>query len=166
MNARVRRIRADEALPLRTLRLRALADSPLAFGSTLAREEAFPDEVWHARATEGAAGGTRVTFVAEEGDRWVGMATGLEDAPDEAGPILVGMFVESAARRRGIGGALVEAVIAWARGRGAARLTLWVTSTNRSAIALYERCGFRPTGERRPVEHTPSVSELQMVRDV
>ena len=52
----VRRIRADEALRLRAFRLRALADAPTAFGSTLAREEAFPESVWHERASAGAAG--------------------------------------------------------------------------------------------------------------
>ena len=46
MTARVRQIRADEGPRLRALRLRALADSPWAFGSTLAREAAFLDDVW------------------------------------------------------------------------------------------------------------------------
>ena len=79
MSPVVRRVRPDEGLRLRALRLRALADAPSAFGSTLAREEAFPDDVWQERATSGAAGEDRVTYVAEDGDRWVGMATGLMD---------------------------------------------------------------------------------------
>src|SRR5262249_59106486 len=57
---KVRRIRADEGLALRALRLRALADAPTAFGSTLAREEAFPADGWHERAAGGAAGADRV----------------------------------------------------------------------------------------------------------
>jgi hypothetical protein len=40
----VRRVRADEADALRDIRLRALADTPLAFGSTHAREAAYPPE--------------------------------------------------------------------------------------------------------------------------
>lgn len=151
---------------LRALRLRALADAPLAFGSTLAREEAFPDGVWDERATRGAAGEDQVTYVALDDGRWVGLATGLAEAPDGSRPVLVGMFVEPAARGRGIGGALVEAVVGWARGRGAAHLCLWVVSTNHPAVALYERCGFRPTGARQPLEHTPSLTEIQMTRDL
>ena len=93
-------------------------------------------------------------------------ATGLADAADGCGPMLVGMFVDPAERGRGVGRALVEAVTAWVRARGAARLSLWVTSANNPAIALYGRCGFRPTGETQPLAHTPSLTELRMVRDL
>ena len=151
---------------MRALRLRALTDAPLAFGSTLAREEAFADEVWDERATRGAAGEDQVTYVAEDEGRWIGMATGLVDDPAGSRLALVGMFVEPAARGRRIGVAFVEAVAAWARARGAARLSLWVTSTNDPAIALYRRRGFRPTGKEKPIDHTPALSELQMVRDL
>src|SRR5713101_7200883 len=105
MSLEVRRIRADEGLRLRTLRLHALADAPTAFGSTLAREEAFPESVWHGRAARGAEGGDLVTFVAEQGGQWVGLATGLaedREAPQLPGPVLAGMFVDGAERRRGV----------------------------------------------------------------
>src|SRR5262249_32402956 len=58
-------------------------------------------------------------------------------------PTLVGMFVDGSVRRQGIGVALVESVIGWARSRGAARLVLWVTSGNQVAIALYRRLTVR-----------------------
>ena len=54
----------------------------------------------------------------------------------------------------------------WARECGAEALCLWVVSTNRSAVALYERCGFRPTGQRQPLDHTPALTEIQMIRDL
>jgi GNAT superfamily N-acetyltransferase len=164
MTVEIRRIRRDESLPLRALRLRALADAPMAFGSTLAREEAFPDAVWHERATAGAAGVDRVTYVAEDVDRWIGMATGLVDEADAPDASLVGMFVEPGARGRGVGRGLVEAVAGWARSAGAPRLYLWVTSTNDAALALYARCGFRSTGKAQPLDHTPASTELEMVR--
>ncbi len=163
---RVRRIRRDEGARLRALRLRALADAPLAFGSTLAREEAFADDIWDERAAWGAAGEDQVTYVAEDEGRWIGMAVGLAEGGQQPRFMLVGMFVEPDARGRRVGAALVEAVVTWARTRGAAELGLWVTSTNRAGIALYERCGFRPTGQRQPLDHTPALTEIQMIRDL
>jgi hypothetical protein len=53
---RIRRIMPGEALALRELRLRAFADSPLAFVSRLADEASFPETVWRERASRGAAG--------------------------------------------------------------------------------------------------------------
>jgi GNAT superfamily N-acetyltransferase len=76
------------------------------------------------------------------------------------------MFVDPAERGRRVGALLVEAVADWARERGEVRLYLWVTSTNHPAIALYSKRGFRPTGETRPIAHTPSLAELRMVRDL
>jgi GNAT superfamily N-acetyltransferase len=166
VNFEVRRIRPDEGVRLRALRLGALADAPSAFGSTLAREQAFPDHIWHERAAGGASGNERATFVAERDGRWIGLATGLANDPGTSEPVLVGMFVDRGERGRGVGVALVEAVAAWARERGASRLYLWVTSTNSAAIALYDRCGFRPTGETKPLAHTPSLTELRMVQDL
>ena len=122
--------------------------------------------MWIERASRGAAGEDQVTYVAEDGDRWLGMATGLVDNVDASRIDLVGMFVEPAARGQGIGALLVDAVVGWARARGSARLYLWVTTTNRAALALYQRSGFRPTGDQKPLDHTPSVSEIQMVRDL
>jgi GNAT superfamily N-acetyltransferase len=106
-----------------------------------------------------------VTFIAERDGQWIGLASDLAadpDEPDKAEPVLVGMFVAPAERGRGVGGALVGAVVAWARARGSARLSLWVTVGNEAAIALYEKCGFRRTGEQKPLAHTPSFAEVRM----
>jgi GNAT superfamily N-acetyltransferase len=141
----------------------------MAFGSTLAREEAFAERIWHERAAGGASGADRVTFIAERDGQWLGLATGVANDQtnlDNPGPLLVGMFVDPAERGHGLGALLVEAVAAWARSRGAARLYLWVTSTNHPAIALYNKCGFQRTGDNRPLAHSPAVAEFRMVRDL
>jgi GNAT superfamily N-acetyltransferase len=140
----------------------------MAYGSTLAREQDFPDEVWRERANGAAAGCDRATFVAERDTQWLGLATGLA-RPDDAqntGPLLVGMFVDGTVRRLGVGVALVEAVSSWALACGAARLTLWVVSGNDPAALLYRGCGFRPTGATRPLAHAPSHTEREMSRDL
>ncbi|HJZ32158.1 MAG TPA: GNAT family N-acetyltransferase [Hyphomicrobiaceae bacterium] len=165
----VRRIGPDEWQRLRALRLSALADAPTAFGSTLAREEKFGDEVWQQRAADGAAGLTSVTVVAERGGRLVGMASGLSIEPSAQpshGSLLVGMFVAHSTRRLGIGEALVESIKGWARARGDDRLQLWAVSSNRPALTLYRRCGFEATGATRPLAHTPGLIEAHMVAPV
>jgi ribosomal protein S18 acetylase RimI-like enzyme len=49
-----------------------------------------------------------------------------------------------AARRTGVGQALVQAGEDWARERGLTILGLDVWSTNERALAFYERTGYRP----------------------
>ena len=66
----VERVRAAEWRELRELRLRALADAPEAFASTLAREAAFPDDVWRQRAQGGL--GPPAETASEEEDSGAG----------------------------------------------------------------------------------------------
>jgi GNAT superfamily N-acetyltransferase len=162
----IRRIRSDEEPLLRTLRLRALAEAPTAYGSTLAREQDSPDVLWRDRAVGASVGCHSATFIAEQDGQWLGLATGLArtEDPENTDPLLVGMFVDGTARRLGLGVALVEAVASWARACGASHLKLSVTSGNAPAAALYLRCGFRPTGAARPLSHTPALNECEMVR--
>lgn len=166
----IRRICADEGHALRTLRLAALADSPMAYGSTFAREEAYPEAAWHERAAGGAAGGNAVTIVAEQDGRLTAMATGLAADPEtqdgSSQPMMVGVFVERTSRRQGVGLALIEAIVSWARARGSTRLTVWITANNAPADALYRRCGFHLTGATRPNAHTPTLLEREMVRNL
>src|SRR5262245_14939127 len=67
----VRRVRAEEWERLRTIRLRALSDAPMAFGSTLADEQTRPDEFWRGRAAGAAADDDRTTCIAERDGVWV-----------------------------------------------------------------------------------------------
>jgi len=60
-----------------------------------------------------------------------------------------GLAVDPAAQRRGVGRALLVAVVEEARRRGARRLTLHVLATNTGARALYAACGFEVEGVRR-----------------
>ena len=156
----VRRLRADEAERLRALRLRALADAPWAFGSSYARERRYEADWWAARARQDGD----VVYVADAGDALVGMAGGF--CPEEGVVMLWGMWVAAEARGHGLGRALVESVIGWARERGAATLRLEVTDTGpaQPAAALYRSLGFEPTGERSPLDSDPSLETILMTR--
>ena len=125
----------------RTVRLRALADTPDAFARTYAEEEAFPEADWRRRLSSGAK-----TYVAVLDGKDVGMATGAawRDRDGVAG--LFGMWVAPDARRQGVGLVLVQHVVDWARSAGFHHVTLDVADSNPSAIGLYARAGFQPTG--------------------
>jgi GNAT superfamily N-acetyltransferase len=150
MSPIVRRLGAGEAALLRDLRLRALRDAPLAFGSTLAREEAYTPEDWARWGT----GEGRVVFIAEPA---AGLASGVIDDDDPTLAHLYAMWVAPEARGSGAGRALVEAVVAWAAERGAQRLTTSVTEGNVVGAALYAAAGFADSGRREPLGHSDAV---------
>jgi ribosomal protein S18 acetylase RimI-like enzyme len=58
----------------------------------------------------------------------------------------LGMAVLREYRRQGIGTALLEAAVAWARDHGGYKMTLQVWPHNLGAIALYEKHGFEREG--------------------
>lgn len=59
------------------------------------------------------------------------------------------LAVAPAARRRGIGAALLEAALGWAAAHGGQAAFLEVAEGNAPARALYARAGFLPAGRRR-----------------
>jgi ribosomal protein S18 acetylase RimI-like enzyme len=56
--------------------------------------------------------------------------------------LLEDLYVDDAARGRGLGEALVNAALERARSRGCGRIELDVNDANAPALALYERLGF------------------------
>jgi ribosomal protein S18 acetylase RimI-like enzyme len=159
MAVEARRARAADWEALRQLRLRALADAPDAFASTLDAELALPAEVWRQRAEGGPAS---ATFIAGKDGVDVGLA-GVFAEPDPPGSMhLISMWVDPRHRRQGVARALIDLVIGWAAERRASEVVLWVADQNDAARRLYERLGFRPTGERQPLPSNPARSESCM----
>ena len=60
----------------------------------------------------------------------------------------LGMLVDREWRGRGVGSALLQAAIAWARDQGLHKLSLEVFAHNAAGIALYRKCGFVEEGHR------------------
>jgi RimJ/RimL family protein N-acetyltransferase len=89
-------------------------------------------------------------LVAELEGRIVGrLSIGREGHPASEHVADVGVMVADGYRRRGIGRALMESAEAWARSVGVRKIELHVFPHNESALALYERLGYRRVGIRR-----------------
>jgi GNAT superfamily N-acetyltransferase len=159
----IRRLRAGEGAAIRELRLRALQDAPYAFSSSFAEEEHDRPAEWEELAGRSDAASGSVVFVAVQGGAWVGMIGGsLREGEPAAG--VWGMWVAPDVRRRGVGSRLLDAVMEWARGRGAVRLELSVSDRAAEAATLYAARGFLPTGERRTLPSDPSATEILLAR--
>jgi predicted GNAT family acetyltransferase len=136
----LRRLTPEDWAVLRDVRLRALADAPDAFGSTLEREQDLDEREWRRRVV-------RPVYVVEVDGRPVAMAGTF----DNNGAVQVwGMWTDPAHRGAGHGRALLDALIGGAVADGS-RVTLHVNVANAGARAFYERCGFVGTGELEPL---------------
>lgn len=155
----VRPVRRDEWRSLRSLRLEALQDSPRSYGSTHEREVLRTDEEWRQRAEAGATGDEEVAFAAIAGAKWVGMARGYLEPPVVH---LIAVYVTPDWRHRGVGHAVSQAVVDWARERRATAVLLSVSDWNNGARRVYEALGFVPTGVQRSLPWNPSIGESEM----
>ena len=154
-------VHADDWRLVRDLRLRALADSPRSFGSSLERELTFGEEDWIGLVCRGR------WFRATSDGASIGIAAGLRGeglATDEAH--LISFWVDPASRGTGVAAQLLEAVLDWARSSGTSRLTLWVADESPAARRFYLRMGFLPTGQRQPLPSHPAVGEELMAIDL
>ena len=152
---RIRLAGPDDWAAVREVRLRALADSPSAFASTLEREVGFHEAEWRRRL----AGGP--WWMAVDGERAVGLVAAV---PEDGGMHLVAMWVEPGCRGTSTATDLVDAVCDWAADAGAGTVSLWVADGNERARRFYARLGFFPTGARQPLPSAPEVGEEQLRR--
>jgi ribosomal protein S18 acetylase RimI-like enzyme len=160
----IERITPQTALVFKDVRLRALLDAPTAFGSTYAKESTLPDEEWMKRAVRWSSEGSAM-FLAYKGEIACGIIGSFEEE-DPQGAQVISMWVDPGFRRAGVGKALIEAVVDWARSRAVRELKLMVMSVNRGALAFYERMGFRMTGETAVYPNDATITEYEMVRTV
>lgn len=147
----IRPLTASDAAAYRTLRLRALREHPEAFTSSFEEEQLkvltlteqrlstdSPARYWGAFVPDTETGGIKL----------VG-SVGLEreqrlKARHKA--VVIGMYVAPEQARRGLGRALLEALLAHARASDLTLLGLSVTQGNTSAGQLYLNLGFQSCG--------------------
>jgi ribosomal protein S18 acetylase RimI-like enzyme len=159
------RVTPQNAMVFKAVRLRALQDTPSAFGSTYGRESQLADAEWIDRATKWN-GDHSILFLALDGEIGCGIAGSHLDPDDSARAHLISMWTAPTHRRHGVGCQLVNEVVAWARARGSRTLLLMVTSSNEGAMRFYEQLGFSRTGVTAPYPNDPALIEYQMSRPI
>ena len=149
----------------REIRLAALKDAPSAFASTWQEEAPLTAAQWMERAQRSEDGDTlTIVIAADDAGRWVGLAGGYRPGGRGADAELISMWVAPDCRGHNIGPELVRAVLAWAESHRADSVGLWVNEANRPAISLYEKAGFRRTGEVDKLPSDPAQQEIRMLR--
>ena len=142
MTLSARRLLAADAEAYRAIRIEGLTHAPAAFGSSLAEEGEQPDGWWTDRLQRNHM------FGLFDGETLLGVAgfyiEGMEKVRHRAH--LIGVYLRPAARGKGAGQLLLQAVIEEAR-RQVKQLHLAVTTDNEPARRLYERMGFVVYGE-------------------
>ena len=146
----LRRLGTEDWQTFRKVRLAALKEAPYAFGSTFEREAKLSEKHWRSAVVQ------RTRWAAELGGEVAGTVSA---GPGEfsGSAALTALWVDPRFRGRGIGSALVEAVVGWAAEQGFTQVLLWVTEVNLTAERLYVHHGFARTGrvsEVRPGEPT------------
>lgn len=158
-------ISPENAQVFKAVRLRALRDTPSAFGSTYVREAQLSDADWLKRAHRW--NGDRANgFIAMDGDDACGIACSFFDENDPSRVHLISMWTAPTHRRRGVGQRLVNELIVWAGSRGARSMVLLVTSNNAGATRFYEHLGFVFTGRTEPYPNDPALIEREMSRSI
>ena len=133
--ATLRRLRPEDWEDFREIRLRALADAPDAFASTLERERAFSESEWRRRLSG-------PVYVVDDPH-----PVSVGGVFDEDGTWHVwGMWTDPAHRRRGHARRLLDALVP-VRGP----VVLDVNTSNVAARTAYESYGFVGTGRLEPL---------------
>jgi ribosomal protein S18 acetylase RimI-like enzyme len=159
----IRRIVESDSDALRELRLRALSTDPMSFGSTFKKESESDAAKWTGWAVRGATSPEMAVLVAERTPgTLIGMVGGVWE---ENVSHVYGMWVEPLYRKLGLGGKLLDAILAWVdQSYPSSEVRLGVVPSSASAVRLYRSRGFVASGKVEPLPHTPAVVWHEMVR--
>jgi ribosomal protein S18 acetylase RimI-like enzyme len=137
---RITRLTESDWEQLAALRLRALADTFGTADPQYVVEARLTPADWRRRLRDHAQ------FVVVLAGQPVGMVAAYQESAETA--YVYSLWLDPAARGRGLGRRLVTAVLNWARRRGVRTATLRMAPDNAAARRVYEGLGFTevPTG--------------------
>ena len=167
---------ADDWHHLRDIRLRAIANFPLAFLESFAVAHALTEEDWRARGTRNELPTSYQVVARTPADLWVGTMSAFISAgapeyqPGSTGTgqpraNVVGVWVDPTFRGLStVAAVLLRSVRVWAAEKHQlTELFLHVHEANHRAIRFYQKSGARVTGEFMPDPRRPSERQIEMV---
>ncbi|PYS95577.1 MAG: N-acetyltransferase [Acidobacteria bacterium] len=139
MTLRIEPMRPEDWDRVRGIYLEGIATGQATFETTAPAWEAW--DAAHMRAAR---------LVAREGEATLGWAalSPVSSRCVYAGVAEVSVYVAAAARGRGVGRALLAALIAAAEREGLWTLQAGIFPENEASLAVHRRCGFREVGRR------------------
>ena len=143
----VRRLTPADAPEFRRLRLKALRESPTAFGSTYAEEARRPLAAFKTRLEARA---DNWVFGSLHGQQLIGVLRLVREQgkKERHKATIYGLYVAPSERRRGIARKLLAEAIATARKlKGLRQIRIGVVTSNAAARALYVKAGFVEYGK-------------------
>ena len=142
MTARFTRLSESDWRVFAVIRLRALTDSLGESDPQYRKEVTFTAAQWRRRLRDHAQ------FAALIGDRPVGLIAAQQENPDSV--YLYSLWLDPAARGRGLARPLVATAVDWARDQRVQTVTLRVAADNVAARVVYESLGFTATTAEIP----------------
>jgi RimJ/RimL family protein N-acetyltransferase len=142
VTARVARLSESDWRTFAFIRLRALTDSLGESDPQYRKEITFTAAQWRRRLRDHAQ------FAALLGDRPVGLIGAQQEDSDSV--YLYSLWLDPAARGRGLARPLVAAAVDWARDQRVRTVTLRVAADNVAARGVYESLGFTATTAESP----------------
>jgi GNAT superfamily N-acetyltransferase len=105
-------------------------------------------------------------FVVEVEGKARGSVYGIRGEGDARVAGVAGMWVASAFRGLGLGRALLEAALGWARSEDFSAVRLWVPAHSDRARSLYSGAGFVSTAASRQIRGATPFIAIEMLLDL
>ena len=160
--AEIRALGPEDVRAYRDLRLEALETEPLAFGSSAGDFRLLDEDVLRKRLEASDASFTLGAFI---GETLVGIVGFSRNRQERDRGDVVGMYVVPEGRGRGIGRALLAALLDRVRGQeGLGLIDLGVATQCIAARALYRSQGFVPLGiEPQAIKHGDAYADVELM---